>query len=164
MRRRSRAGGKSANARSRKPKTLNAVRRGSSSASGQETEVVRLTRELHEAQEQQRATSETLGLVARSRIDLQSVLDSVCRSAARLCEAYDAAIWHPDGDRLLVAAHHGPITQIKSVPLVRGSVLGRSVLDKRTVHVADLQTQVDEFPLLVNRHAAWASARALSSL
>jgi hypothetical protein len=147
MRRRSRAGGKLANARRRKPKTLKAVRHSSSSIAGQETDVARLTRELHEAQEQQRATSEILDVVARSRIDLQSVLDSVCRSAARLCEAYDAAIWYPDGDRLLLAAHHGSITQIGSVPLVRGSILGRSVLDKRTVHLADLQTQVDEFPV-----------------
>jgi adenylate cyclase len=75
------------------------------------------------------------------------VLNSVCQSAAQLCEAYDATIWRPDGDRLLLAAHHGPITQIESVPLVRGSVLGRSILDKQTVHIADLQTQADEFPV-----------------
>jgi len=146
MPRRSGAGGKLAKARSRKPKTQKTTRNSSSSIAGQETDVARLTRELNEAREQQQATSEILGVVARSRIDLQSVLDSVCRSAARLCEAYDASIWYPDGNRLLLAAHHGPITQIESIPLVRGSVLGRSVLDKQTVHVADLQTQVDEFP------------------
>ncbi len=76
----------------------------------------------------------------RSRTDIQSVLETVCRSAAKLCEAYDASIWRPDGDRLLLAAHYGPITQIDSVPLVRGSVLGCSVLDMRTVHVADFQS------------------------
>jgi two-component system NtrC family sensor kinase len=146
MRRRSRASSKLANARSRKAKTLKAARRSSSSASGQETEVARLARELHEAQEQQRTTSEILGVVARSRIDVQSVLDTVCQSAAQLCEAYDASIWRPDGDRLLLAAHYGPITQIESVPLVRGTVLGRSVLEKRTIHIADVQTQ-DEFPV-----------------
>jgi GAF domain-containing protein len=147
MRRRSKASSKLAKARSRKAKTLKAVRHSSSSASGQETEVARLTRELHEAQEQQRATSEILGVVARSRTDVQSVLDTVCQSAAQLCEAYDATIWRPDGDRLLPAAHHGPITQIESVPLVRGTVLGRSILDKRTFHIADFQTQAAEFPI-----------------
>jgi GAF domain-containing protein len=147
MRRRSRASSKPVKARSRKAKAVKAVRRGSSSASGQETDVARLTRELHEAQEQQRATSEILSVVARSRIDVQSVLDTVCQSATQLCEAYDASIWQPDGDRLLLAAHYGPITQIESVPLVRETVLGRSVLDKRTVHTADLQTQADEFPV-----------------
>ena len=122
-----------------------AVRRHPSA--GQETEVAWLRSELHEAQEQQRATSEILGAVARSRADVQFVLNSVCQSAAQLCEAYDASIWRPDGDRLLLAAHYGPITQIESVPLVRGSVLGHSVLDKRTAHIADLQTQADEFPV-----------------
>src|SRR5262249_7951865 len=117
------------------------------SPAGRETEVARLTRELHAAQEQQRATSEILGVVARSRIDVQSVLDTVCQSAARLCEAYDASIWRPDGNPFLLAAHHGPLTQIESVPLVRESVLGRSILDKRSVHIADLQTQAHEFPV-----------------
>src|SRR5499427_3180884 len=112
------------------------------------------TRELHEAREhlaealeQQTATSEILGAVARSSTDLQIVLDTVCQSAARLCEAYDASIWCPDGDRLVLVAHHGPITQIESVPFVRGSVLGRSVLDKQTVHIADTQSLADEFPV-----------------
>src|SRR6516164_3553389 len=145
MRRRSRASSKPTKARSRKAKAPNAVRRRGSTA-GKETEVARLTRELQEGQEQQRATSEILGVVARSRTDLQSVLDTVCQSAAQLCEAYDASVWRPDGDRLLLAAHHGPIGQVESVPLVRGSVLGRSVLDMRTIHILDLQTQ-DEFPV-----------------
>src|SRR6516225_9923005 len=147
MRRRSRASSKLPNRRSRKAKTLKAARHSSSSVAGQKTEIARLTRELREGQEQQRATSEILGVVARSRTDVQSVLDTVCRSAAQLCEAYDASVWRPDGNRLLLAAHHGPITQIESVPLVRGSVLGRSVLDMRTIHILDLQTQGDEFPV-----------------
>src|SRR6516165_1186908 len=102
---------------------------------------------LSEALEQRNATSEILGAVARSSTDLQIVLDTMCQSAARLCEAYDASIWCPDGDRLLLVAHHGPITQIESVPFVRGSVLGRSLLDKQTVHIADIQSQAGEFPV-----------------
>ena len=149
--RRSRAGGKppkmrrrtAARKRGNAPKL--ALRR--TTSAGQETQIARLTRQLHEAQEQQRATGEILGVVARSRTDVQSVLDTVCQSAAQLCEAYDAAIWRSDGDRLFVVAHHGPIAQIESVPLVRGSVVGRSILDKRTVHIADLQIQADEFPV-----------------
>jgi two-component system, NtrC family, sensor kinase len=151
MSRRSQASGKpiktsrktAARKRGNTPKT--AVRR--SPSARQETELARLTRELHEAREQQRATSEILGVVARSRTDVRSVLETVCQSAAQLCEAYDATIWRPDGDRLLPAAHHGPITQIESIPLVRGTVLGRSILDKRTVHIADFQTQAAEFPI-----------------
>src|SRR6516165_7683669 len=144
MRRRSRAG--SASVKSRRRKAATPERRSAPESVG-ETEVARLTRELHEAQDQQRTTSEILGVVARSRTDLRSVLDSVCQSAAQLCEAYDASVWRPDGDRLLLAAHHSPITQIESVPLVRGSVLSRSVLDMRTIHILDLQTQGEEFPV-----------------
>ncbi len=156
MRRRSRTGTKSvktrrklaARKRSNAPRV--AIRR--RSPIGQELKTARLTRELHEMQEQQRATSEILGVVARSRTDIQSVLDIVCQSAAQLCKAYDAAIWRPNGDQLLLAAHHGPINQIESVPLVRGSILGLSILDKRTVHIADLQTQTEEFPV-TSEHA-----------
>jgi GAF domain-containing protein len=101
---------------------------------------------LAEALEQQTATSEILGIVARSPTDVQSVLGAVCQSAARLCEAYDSNIWRPDGDQLLLVAHHGPITQVESVPLVRGTFTGRTFLDKRTLHIADVQTQADEYP------------------
>jgi GAF domain-containing protein len=117
------------------------------SALSKDTEVARLTRELAGALEQQAATSEILGAVARSSTDVQIVLDSVCQSAARLCEAHDASIWRPDGDRLVLVSHHGPITQVESVPLERGSVIGRSVLDRQTVHIADVQIRGDEFPV-----------------
>ena len=89
------------------------------SALSKDTEVARLARELAEAREQQTATSEILGAVARSSTDVQVVLDAICASAARLCEAYDSTIWRPDGDRLVPAAHHGPIAQVGSLPLTR---------------------------------------------
>ena len=72
MRRRSRASRKVATARSRKATTLKAVRHNSSSASGQETEVARLTRALHEAQEQQMATAEVLKFISTSPTEPQS--------------------------------------------------------------------------------------------
>ena len=113
---------------------------------GRTRELAETQKQLAEALEQQTATSEILGTVAHSSADIQSVLDAVCQSAARLCQAYNSAIWRPDGDRLLLVAHHGPITQVETLPLTRDYPAGQSVLDKRTLHIADMQTQTDEFP------------------
>jgi GAF domain-containing protein len=124
-------------------------------------ELAEAQKHLAEALEQQTATSEILGIVARSPTDVQSVLDAVCQSAARLCDAYDSAIWLPDGDRLALAAHHGQITAVESLPLGRGTVAGRSVLEKRTLHIADLQTQSDEFPETSKNARRWGFRAAL---
>jgi two-component system, NtrC family, sensor kinase len=108
-----------------------------------------LEKRLAEALEQQAATSEILRVIRSSPSNVQLVFDAVAESAARLCESFDSTVWRREGDRLLLVAHHGAIPQTGSesfLPLVRGTVGGRSVLDGRTVHIADIQTEGDEFP------------------
>jgi two-component system NtrC family sensor kinase len=149
MRRRSRASSKVAKARGRKAKTVKAVRHSSSSASGQETVVARLTRELHEAQEQQTATAEVLKIISASRTELQPVLDVVVRSAARFCNANDVTIFELDGHELRVAAHWGALPRLEPsfrFPCTRGSVAGRTLLERKPVHVIDLQAEAGDFP------------------
>jgi putative methionine-R-sulfoxide reductase with GAF domain len=104
---------------------------------------------LTEALEQQAATSDILRVIRSSPSNVQPVFDAVAESAARLCESFDSAVWRRESDRLLLVAHHGAIPQTGSesfLPLFRGTVGGRSVLDGRTVHIADIQIEADEFP------------------
>jgi GAF domain-containing protein len=105
-------------------------------------------RDLTEALEQQMATAEVLRIISTSPTELQPVLEVVVKSAARFCGADDAIILRLDGENLRAAAHHGPIPVDFGVPVpcVRGTVGGRSVLERRAVHVTDLQAEAEEFP------------------
>jgi two-component system, NtrC family, sensor kinase len=99
-------------------------------------ENVRLFKETKEALEQQTATADILRVISSSPTDIQPVLDTLVRSAARFVGAYDAAIHRVlNGDRLELVAHYGPIPYPigRVIPLARGAVSGRSVLEKRPV-------------------------------
>src|SRR5262249_55331043 len=107
MRRRSRASSKLAKARSHKAKTLKPVRHSTSSASGQKTEVARLTCELNEAREQQKATAEILRVIRTSPADVQPVFETIVRNAVSLCGSLYANVFRFDGELLhFVALHH----------------------------------------------------------
>jgi two-component system, NtrC family, sensor kinase len=108
-------------------------------------ENVRLFNQTQEALEQQTATADVLKVISRSTFDLKTVLNTLVECSASLCEAYDSTIHQPDGKRLLMVAHYGPIN-VESLPLIRGTVAGRTFLDGQTVHIADLQSAVEEYP------------------
>jgi signal transduction histidine kinase len=113
-------------------------------------ENVRLFNETKEALEQQTATSEILRVISSSPTDFQPVLDAVAESATRLCDAKDVSIALVDGDLLRVLASHGMLARWwpdEGVPISRGSVTGRAVVDRQTVHIHDLASESDEeFP------------------
>src|SRR5262249_34546801 len=108
-------------------------------------------RELAEALGRETATGEILGVISCSPTDIQPVLSAVAESAARLCRAYDVTVFKVEGDVLRLVAHHGPVpaTPQLVLPVSRGTVGGRTVLEARTIQVADAQVDDGEFPLAV---------------
>jgi len=107
MKKPSRAGGKRAKALPRnalKPRGRNAPKPQSnrrSAADQPEPAVAQLKRELHEALEQQTATSEVLHVISSSPGALQQVFDIMLEKAARVCDANFGNIYRWDGDALI---------------------------------------------------------------
>ena len=105
------------------------------------------TRELTEALEIQTATGEILRVIATSPTAIQPVLEAVVKSAARLCQAYDAVILLREGDLLALGAHNGPIPiDFAKYPLNRLWTAGRAIVHRKTIHIRDLAAEVDEYP------------------
>src|SRR5215469_1678605 len=114
-----------------------------------EPSVAVLSRERDEALVQQRAIEEVLKVISASPAELQAVLEVVARSAARFCEADDVTISELDGQDLRMAAHWGSVPNLEigfHFPCTRETVAGRTVLDRKLVHVIDLQAEAEDFP------------------
>ena len=149
MRRRSRAGGEPTKAQRRKTATQKsgiapkAVRPRNSSATREETEVARLTRERDEALEQQTATSEILGVISRSNFKLQPVLQSVVKTAMRLCRAEQAVIYRQQEGTYRFAAGHSTVPaylEIEKQTVIfpgKGTVVGRTALTRQVARIDD---------------------------
>src|SRR5204863_7724682 len=113
MRRRSRAGGQPVKTRRRKTVTLKrrnapkAVHRPSSSASGQEKEVARLSRELRESLNREAATSAVLRVISSSPGELEAVFQIMLENAVRICGATFGNLWLREGDGFRIGAMYG---------------------------------------------------------
>ena len=107
-------------------------------------ENARLLNELRESLQRQTATADVLKVISRSTFDLQSVLDTLTASAARLCEADRGVVMQQDGDVYRLASNYGyPREAVRYAlehPLrrERGSVTGRVALEGRPIYVSDV--------------------------
>src|SRR5262249_53875098 len=110
-------------------------------------ENVRLFQELKESLEQQTATSEILGVIASSPTDIQPVLDAVVKNAAMLCPADNAQFFRIEGDALRLVGLYGSPPAVEEIPITRGSLIARTVLDRQTFHIHDMEAEIEtEFP------------------
>ena len=112
-------------------------------------ENVRLFNETKEALERQTATSEVLKTISRSTFDLDAVLQVLIENATRLAGASRGFIFRFDGEVARLAFSHNAPPAYKALieanPIApgRGSMVGRILLARRTVHIPDVLADPD---------------------
>jgi GAF domain-containing protein len=112
-------------------------------------EVQARTDDLRESLQQQTATADVLKVISRSTFDLQTVLQTLVESAAKLCDAEKATITRQKDGVLFRGEFYGFSDEfmdyVRNVPVVpdRGSATARALLEGVVVHIPDVQADPD---------------------
>jgi signal transduction histidine kinase len=108
-------------------------------------ENTRLLNELRESLQQQTATADVLKVISRTAFELQPIFDTLVENAVRLCEAERAFLFRFDGKVLRAVASYNVSPELREFvdknPIAPGrhSISARAALERRTVHVPDIQ-------------------------
>ncbi|RPI87683.1 MAG: GAF domain-containing protein, partial [Chloroflexi bacterium] len=131
-------------------------------------EVQKRNREINEGLKQQTATSEVLRAMSGFQPDLRSLLEIIAENIAKVCDANDAHIYRVEGTTLKEWTHRGSIPGLEageSLPLNRGSVIGRAIIDRHIIHIHDAQVELNEseFPVSVTLQRRWGYRTVLAT-
>jgi GAF domain-containing protein len=108
-------------------------------------EVQARTRDLQASLQQQTATADVLKVISRSAFDLDTVMNTLARSALDLCGSRTAALFLRDGDMLVgrgTAAFepaHEEFMRANPIPLNDESHMGRAVLTGTVANIGDFE-------------------------
>ena len=95
------------------------------------------------------ASADVLKVMSRATFELQTVLDAVVQAAVRLCEADAALIFRREGDHYRLAAEKGlspkqrEFLRDEKIPLTRKTMVGRTALERRVIHVPDITADTE---------------------
>jgi GAF domain-containing protein/two-component sensor histidine kinase len=112
-------------------------------------ENARLLSELRESLDQQTATSDVLKTISRSPVNLETVLNTLVETVARLCRADQAYMFRRQGELHHLVAAHGLSKEaqdyIHSHPFEPNdrTLSGRVVHRRQTVHITDVLEERD---------------------
>ena len=121
-------------------------------------ENTRLLNELRKSLQQQTATADVLKVISRSAFDLQTVLHTLVKSAARLSDADSGTITRERNGAFYRAEAYGFSKEfmdyVQDIPIKpeKGSASGRALLEGRLVHIADVEADPEY---------TWAKAQQL---